>query len=87
MPTYSEKKISEFKSGDFAQGVFYIKESELKTTTTNNKYMNFTFADKTGEINAKLWDWDEDNAARFRAGILVKARGSVLDWQLSLIHI
>ena len=81
MPTYSEKKISEFKSGDFAQGVFYIKESELKTTTTNNKYMNFTFADKTGEINAKLWDWDEDNAARFRAGILVKARGSVLDWQ------
>ncbi|MFR1517561.1 MAG: 3'-5' exoribonuclease YhaM family protein [Clostridia bacterium] len=81
MPTYVEKKISDFKSGDFAQGVFYIKESELKTTTTNNKYMNFTFADKTGEVNAKLWDWDEENARRFRAGILVKARGSVLDWQ------
>ena len=81
MPVYMEKKIADFKSGDSVQGVFYIRESELKTTTTNNKYMNFTFADKTGEINAKLWDWDEENASRFRAGILVKARGSVLDWQ------
>ena len=81
MPTYVEKKTEDFKAGEHVQGVFYIKESELKTTTTNNKYMNFTFADKTGEINAKLWDWDEDNASRFKAGILVKARGSVIDWQ------
>jgi len=81
MPTYVEKKIGEFKSGDYVQGVFYIKESELKTTTTNNKYMNFTFADKTGEVNAKLWDWDEENVSRFKAGTLVKARGNVIDWQ------
>ena len=81
MPTYVEKKIGDFKSGDYIQGVFYIKESELKTTTTNNKYMNFTFADKTGEINAKLWDWDEDNASRFCVGILVKARGNIIEWQ------
>ncbi len=81
MPTYTEKKICDFKAGDYVYGVFYIRESELKTTTTNNKYMNFTFADKTGEINAKLWDWDADNAGRFPAGALVKARGNVLDWQ------
>ena len=81
MPTYTEKRINEFKTGDYVSGVFYIRESELKTTTTNNKYMNFTFADKTGEINAKLWDWDTDNASRFPAGVLVKARGNVLDWQ------
>lgn len=81
MPTYIEKKIGDLKSGDFIQGIFYIKESELKTTTTNNKYMNFTFADKTGEVNAKLWDWDEDNASRFCVGILVKARGNIIEWQ------
>lgn len=81
MPTYVEKKISDFKAGDYVQSIFYIKESELKTTTTNNKYMNFTFADKTGEVNAKLWDWDEDNAKRFCVGVLVKARGNIIDWQ------
>lgn len=81
MPTYIEKKVIDFKAGDYVQGVFFIKESELKTTTNNNKYMNFTFADKTGEVNAKLWDWDEDNATRFCSGVLVKARGNVIDWQ------
>lgn len=81
MPTYTEKKICDFKANDYVHGVFYIRESELKTTTTSNKYMNFTFADKTGEVNAKLWDWDEDNVSRFPSGTLVKVRGSVVDWQ------
>ena len=76
-----EKKISEFRVGDTVQGNFYVRESEMKQTTTNNKYMNFTFSDKSGEINAKFWDWDEDNATRFRAGVVVKARGQVIDWQ------
>lgn len=81
MANYVEKKISGFKAGDSVSGFFYVKESELKTTTTNNKYMNFCFADQTGEINAKLWDWDEENAARFKAGILVHAKGSVVAFQ------
>lgn len=81
MANYAEKKIGEFKAGDSVCGFFYVKESELKTTTTNNKYMNFCFADQTGEINAKLWDWDEENANRFKAGILVHAKGSVVAFQ------
>jgi len=76
-----EKKISEFKPGDIVQGFFYIRDSEMKQTTNNNKYMNFTFSDNTGDINAKLWDWDETNITRFATGVLVKARGTVLDWQ------
>ena len=27
MPTYIEKKIGDLKSGDYIQGIFYIKES------------------------------------------------------------
>lgn len=76
-----EKMIREWKPGDTVQGYFYIRQSEMKQTTNNNKYMNFTFSDKSGDVNAKLWDWDEDNVTRFAAGILVKARGQVVDWQ------
>ena len=75
------KKIRDFRTGDVVQGFFYIRESEMKTTTNNNRYMNFTFSDNTGDINAKLWDADEENPRRFPAGVIVKARGSVLDWQ------
>ena len=76
-----DKKIKDFRPGDTVQGFFYVRESEMKQTTTNNRYMNFTFSDNTGDVNAKLWDGDADNATRFPAGIIVKARGTVLEWQ------
>ncbi len=75
------KSVKEFKPNDFVVGYFYIRTSEIKQTTTNNKYMNFTLSDKTGDINAKLWDWDEENAKRFATGIVVKAQGRIIDWQ------
>lgn len=76
-----EKCIKEFKSGDFVRGFFYVRVSEIKTTATNNRYMNFIFSDSTGEINAKLWDSDEENARRFPSGVIIKAEGKIVDWQ------
>lgn len=81
MAEIKEKKIKDFKSGEIVQGFFYIRESEAKQTTTNNKYMNFTFSDNTGDINAKLWDAAPDNPRLFPAGVIVKARGTVVEWQ------
>ncbi len=81
MATYLEKKIGEFKTGEYVQGIFFIKDSELKTSANNNKYMNFTFSDKTGEINAKLWNLDQYSATRYCSGVLVRAKGNVVDWQ------
>ena len=78
---YEEKKIAEMKAGDNIKGLFFVRESEMKLTTTNNKYMNFTLSDKTGDINAKLWDYDEQNAVRYAAGCIVRVRGLVKDWQ------
>lgn len=81
MAEIKEKKIKDFKAGDIVQGFFYIRESEMKQTTNNNRYMNFTFSDSTGDINAKLWDADEENPRRFPAGVIIKARGNVIEWQ------
>ncbi len=81
MAEIKEKKIKDFKAGDTVQGFFYIRESEMKQTTNNNRYMNFTFSDNTGDVNAKLWDSDEENPRRFPAGVIVKARGTIIDWQ------
>lgn len=75
------KNVRDFKANDFVVGFFYIRTSEMKQTTTNSRYMNFTLSDKTGDINAKLWDGDEDNAKRYPAGIIVKAQGRIVDWQ------
>ena len=78
---YTVKKVKDIKAGDKAAGYFFVKEAEVKTTTTNNMYTNFTLADNTGEINAKLWDYDPENANRYKAGKIVKCYGLVKDWQ------
>ncbi|MBQ8164491.1 MAG: HD domain-containing protein [Clostridia bacterium] len=75
------KDIKDFRANDFIVGFFYVRTSEIKQTATNSKYMNFTLSDKTGDINAKLWDGDEENAKRFAAGIIVKAQGRIVEWQ------
>lgn len=71
------RKIKDFKKDDFIQSFVLLKESIQKTSANGNKYMDFTLADSTGSINAKLWDSSDDNITAFPAGIIVKVRGTV----------
>jgi 3'-5' exoribonuclease len=74
------KKIAELRLGDVAQGFFLIKEIECKTSTNNKKYLDITLADRTGEINAKFWDFHEPDE-QYASYMLVKVRGQIVDWQ------
>ncbi len=79
-----EKWIREFEVGDDIQGFFLIKGMNLKTSSNNKKYLDLNLTDKTGEINAKAWDIDDAMVSQFKAGDIVKARGTVTSWQSTL---
>lgn len=74
-------KIVEFKPGDEIQGFFMIKETEIKTTTTNKSYLDMILMDQSGEINAKVWDTTVVINHVFEKDTIVKVRGSVSLWQ------
>lgn len=76
-----EKKIADFNVGEEIQGFYIIKALNVKTSSNNKKYLDFTLADKTGEVNAKLWDVKDDYEELYQTGILVKIRGNVTSWQ------
>lgn len=76
-----EKKISEFVVGEEIQGFYIIKALNVKTSSNNKKYLDFTLADKTGEVNAKLWDVKDNYEDLYKTGVLVKVRGNVTSWQ------
>jgi 3'-5' exoribonuclease len=78
------KKINEFEAGDRIDGFFLIKSVEVKTSANSKKYMDFTLADKTGEINAKLWELADGDEERYLSNMLMKVRGIVSQWQSSL---
>ena len=76
-----DKKIAEFKVGEEIQGFFIIRSLNIKTSSNNKKYFDFTLADKSGEVNAKLWDVKDNYEDLYKTGILVKVRGNVTSWQ------
>ena len=77
--------INEFQQGKRIEGFYLVKSVDCKSTNSNNKkYLDFTFADRTGEINGKLWEVAPEEETRYSANTVVKVRGTVLSWQSSL---
>ncbi len=75
------KNINEFQLNEVITGFYLIKSVDVKTGSNGKKYMDFVLGDKTGEINAKLWDADEEKQELFKAQMLVKVKALVNSWQ------
>lgn len=54
-----------------------IKTVEEKVNIKGAPYLDFILADRSGEINAKLWDYDPSRHGAFEAGKIVKVRGRI----------
>jgi len=78
------KKISELENNERIDGFYLVKSVELKTSSNNKKYLDFTLGDKTGEINAKLWEVADGDEQNYTNNVLIKVRGTVSSWQNSL---
>lgn len=75
------KKIKEFLVGEEVLGFFLIKESNIKTTSNNKKFLDLTLVDSSGDINAKIWDATDDQEKIYAINNLVKIKGVVTEWQ------
>ena len=60
-----------------ADGFCLIKSVEKKTSSKGGPYLDITLSDATGEINAKLWDYNEMLHGTYETGDLVKVRGVI----------
>lgn len=77
------KKIGEFNKGDRIENFFLVKNAECKITnnSTTNKYLDLMLIDSTGEINAKLWECNENIEASIKDNMLVKVRSVVNEYR------
>jgi len=68
--------VAAFEEGKLFDGYFLVLTRQLATTKTNKPYINLTLGDKTGSIEARIWDPSDPRIAReFDRGHMVKARG------------
>ena len=59
------------------EGYCLVKTVEKKVSSKGDTYLDFTLSDSTGEINAKLWRYSEEEYGVYAGGELVKVRGTV----------
>jgi 3'-5' exoribonuclease len=81
--TTETKKIAELGKGDTAVIYCIVANMNIKTSTNNKQYGDYTLTDATGEINGKLWDVSDEGECP-QAGELLKIKGLVTEWQGSL---
>ena len=62
------------------EGFCIIKSIEQKVTQRGQTYLDITLSDATGEVNAKLWDYNESKHGKYSADDVVKVRGTLDTW-------
>lgn len=69
------RKINQWNPQEVVEGFVYVKEANYRITNAGKPYIDFTFSDSTGEVNAKLWDANEEIRDRYKVDQVLKIRG------------
>jgi len=75
-----QKDIAKLKAGEKVEGIYLIKSFEVKKTAGGKQYIDINLVDKTGEVNAKIWDYSKETEKTVTENGIVKVRGEVLEW-------
>jgi 3'-5' exoribonuclease len=72
-----QPRICDMEKNQRFEGYVLVRMSEQRTGSNGGKYLDLILADKSGEVNAKMWD---GNIAPPPVGSVVKVRGSTLEY-------
>jgi 3'-5' exoribonuclease len=69
--------LANFDEGKLFDGYFLVLLKQQRTTKNNKPYLNLILGDKTGQLEARIWEISDPRIAKdFERGDIVKARGS-----------
>lgn len=69
--------IKDIKENDLLKGAYLVKSKATGQTKQGKAFLTLTLADKTGKVEARVWDNVEGISALFREGDIVEINGQV----------
>jgi len=73
--------ISTLKEGDWVDGTFLVTAKQIMIAKNGGMYLSVKLADKTGEVDGKLWDNAEEVAGRFEREDFIRVKGVAANYQ------
>ncbi|MFA4920804.1 MAG: HD domain-containing protein [Candidatus Neomarinimicrobiota bacterium] len=80
----SKTFISDLKENDSVISFFGVFNKTIRKTKDEKLYLDLMLVDRTGKINAKIWDDTEKLASQFEKGDAVKVQGVVTSFNNEL---
>jgi 3'-5' exoribonuclease len=68
-------QVKDIKEGERIRGLYFVKEKRTARTRTGKPYLTMILADKTGRIEAKVWDNAQELSALFDEGHVIEMAG------------
>lgn len=78
------KYIKDFKEGDRVSDIYLCKRKQSAVTKNGKSFDNLILQDKTGTIDAKIWDPNSPGIAEFDAMDYIEVNGDVNSFQGAL---
>ena len=75
------KKLVDHKVGEPVDLFLFIKQSNKGITQQGSPFMSLVLQDKSGDLEAKLWDTGEEQERLFAAGEIVRVGGEVHEYR------
>jgi 3'-5' exoribonuclease len=76
--------IASLKEGDWVEEIYLVTSKQVSTAKNGVTYLSIKLADKTGEIDGRLWDNADEIAGRFDREDFVRIKGMASTYQGSL---
>ena len=75
------KKLLDHKVGEAVDLFLFIKQSNKGVTQQGSPFMSLVLQDKSGDLEAKLWDTGEEQERLYAAGGIVRVGGEVHEYR------
>lgn len=75
------KKLTDYQVGEPIELFLFIKQSTKGITQQGSPFMSLILQDKSGDIEAKLWDTGEEHEKLYAAATIVKVGGELHEYR------
>jgi 3'-5' exoribonuclease len=76
--------IAALKEGDWVEEIYLVTSKQVSTAKNGVTYLSLKLADKTGEIDGRLWDNADEVARKFEREDFVRIKGIASNYQGSM---
>ncbi len=76
--------IATLKEGDWVEEIFLVTSKQVSTAKNGVTYLSLKLADKTGEIDGRLWDNADEVSRKFEREDFVRIKGMASNYQGSM---